>query len=95
MFDERTPDFSDEPHADQALGIGDTPPGHFEGEDEDGFAGDLDDDPHSSPFDSPLNDAPVGDLGGPESEENLDDIMKEEMKKQGLGGESGGGVGGH
>lgn len=79
MFDERTPDFSDEPHADQALGIGDTPPGHFEDEEEefeDGFGsdGDLDDS-----FDNPLNDAPVGELGGPEGEENLDDLMDEEF----------------
>lgn len=71
MFDERTADFSDEPHVDEALGIGDTPPGHFEDQEEE----------DDSPFRSPLNDAggPVGDLGGPEPEENLDDLMEQEM----------------
>jgi hypothetical protein len=91
MFDERTPDFSDEPHADQALGIGDTPPGHFDDEEdefEDGFGsdGDLEDS-----FESPLNDAPVGELGGPESDDNLDDLMDEEFAAG--GGTSGGAAG--
>lgn len=87
MFDERTPDFSDEPHVNEAIGIGETPPNHFQDEEEDEF----DDDPRGSPFDSPLNEGPVGDLGGPEAEEKLDDIMEKEMET-GVGS-SGGGAG--
>ena len=84
MYDQRTEDFSDDPHADNALGIGDKPPGHFE-EDEEEL-----DRPGSSPYDSPLGDNPVGDLGGPEADENLDDLMDEEL---GAGGGAGSGPG--
>ena len=68
MYDQRTEDFSDDPHADHALGIGDTPPGHFEDEEEE-----LDE--PSSPYDSPLGDSPVGDMGAPEPDETIDDLM--------------------